>query len=53
MLNSISEAFNRSRGKWKGKPVTLELIKGAKCFLCKAIIITKAYEKTTRKEVDN
>ena len=52
MLENKIKAFQGTRGKWKGNPVTLELVEGAKPFYSKPYKIPKAYEKTTKKEVD-
>ncbi len=53
--NLVRELLNRSKGtrrQWQGKPISLELIDGAKPYYAKPYKIPKAYEAVTKKELD-
>ena len=52
LLKRNLEAFKGTRGRWKGNPITLELIDGAEPYYARPYKIPKAYEAVTRKEVE-
>ena len=50
LIHRQIEAFKGLRGSWKGKPIEIELVEGAKPYFSKPYKIPKAYEPVTRKE---
>ena len=52
LLKEKVDAFQGTRGAWKGKPIEQEIVEGSKPLYARAYTVLKASEVTAKKEVN-